>query len=466
MRRTAAALLAVGFGLAAAIGVAGPAMADSEPIATGGWPYRVVVSPDGSRVYATVALVGGGEVAVIDPATSTVLQHAPVGAEPIGLTTDSTGRWIYVANSGSNTISVLDADAGFAVAATIPTDAQPYEVWLSDDATLWVVNRAGASVQRFDVTDPGTPGAAVTIPMDQLPTGITGSPDGAYVFVSRSGGSLMSRISTADNSVVTSAGGLLDQAYTVEMFAGLVYATSWVAHEITVVDPDTLTRVGGFASDVVTRGMAMSPDGSRLYVALDGSASVRIIDPATLAVTPVPDPAPVTFAVRPNPDGVAVNPFTGDVFVGNHQGASVSRAGTPSIVAPVDVTVTDGETATFSTRFHATVDSYRWQVSRNGGASWTDIPGTEVPVYNYDTDPNPSYSLPATLADDGAQFRVVVDAVLFGGEVESDAAVLTVNEVLAPTGADAEELFTSLGVGAVLIAAGVLVRTRARLRRT
>ena len=112
--------------------------------------------------------------------------------------------------------------------------------------------------------------------------------------------------------------------------------------------------------------------------------------------------------------------------VTNTAGSATSNSATLTvneIVAPTitgqpsDLTVTEGQAATFSVTATGTAPlSYQWQ--RNG----SDIPGAT----------GAAYTIPATVAgDNGAMFRCVVTNT--AGSVPSDAATLTVNAAVAPS---------------------------------
>ncbi len=83
---------------------------------------------------------------------------------------------------------------------------------------------------------------------------------------------------------------------------------------------------------------------------------------------------------------------------------------------PQNATVIEGASASFAVVASGTSPSYRWQVSSNGGASWTDVgSGTTA-----------SLLVPAvTLADDGKQYRVIVSNGA-PSSVTSNAATLGV----------------------------------------
>ncbi len=63
--------------------------------------------------------------------------------------------------------------------------------------------------------------------------------------------------------------------------------------------------------------MAVNPGGN-VYVTNQGSNTVSVIDPATNTVTGSP------ITVGASPLGVAVNPVTGEVYVTNFAGDTVS----------------------------------------------------------------------------------------------------------------------------------------------
>jgi YVTN family beta-propeller protein len=70
----------------------------------------IALSPDGSRIYVTSSWTD--TVYVIGAQKLDVLQLIPTGFEPIGVVADRTGKTLYVANRLSNDISVIDLETG------------------------------------------------------------------------------------------------------------------------------------------------------------------------------------------------------------------------------------------------------------------------------------------------------------------------------------------------------------------
>src|SRR5579864_3287 len=79
-------------------------------VAVGRMPRGIAVSPDGRRLYITNAW--SDTVSVIDTTTLQVVQTLPTGPEPSGVVSDSNGTTLYVANRLSGDVSVIDLKSG------------------------------------------------------------------------------------------------------------------------------------------------------------------------------------------------------------------------------------------------------------------------------------------------------------------------------------------------------------------
>ncbi|HYW39222.1 MAG TPA: beta-propeller fold lactonase family protein [Terriglobales bacterium] len=73
-------------------------------------PRGITVSPDGTQIYVTNST--DDTVSVIDAATLRVTRTLPTGFEPAGVVSDRTGETLYVANRLSGDISVIDVKTG------------------------------------------------------------------------------------------------------------------------------------------------------------------------------------------------------------------------------------------------------------------------------------------------------------------------------------------------------------------
>jgi YVTN family beta-propeller protein len=83
---------------------------------------------------------------VIDTNTLKVVATIPVGQQPEDIAWSPDGRFAYVVNNGSNTVSVIDAMTNM-VTATIPTGAGPSSIAvLPDGHQAYVSNTDGGTL--------------------------------------------------------------------------------------------------------------------------------------------------------------------------------------------------------------------------------------------------------------------------------------------------------------------------------
>jgi 6-phosphogluconolactonase len=250
---------------------------------------------------AYVTTLGSGVFAYdIDPAGGalTPLQGSPfpAGNDGFGVTATPDRRHLYVSNYGSNTLSVFNiaANTGALTPAGSPV-ATPQPVLSAttpDGRFLYVANDGSpGSVSGFAIDSssgalspvPGSPVAAT----DPGPFGPVVSPDGRYLYVSNTGNSPASPGSVS--------------AYRIDQ------------------DTGALTEIGGspFTLQIAPGGVAMTPDGERLYVANGESGTISAFtrNADSGALTPISgSPFP---AGNGEPTGLAIGPDGSHIYSAN-----------------------------------------------------------------------------------------------------------------------------------------------------
>ncbi len=130
-------------------------------IGVGTTPSAVVVSPDGQRLY--VANTGSSTVSVINTATGQKIDANPsnifstdisVGSSPGALALSPDGKRLYVANTGSGTVSVINTDTYARIDANpsnifstdITVGSSPSALAFGSDGRLYVANRGSNTV--------------------------------------------------------------------------------------------------------------------------------------------------------------------------------------------------------------------------------------------------------------------------------------------------------------------------------
>ena len=111
-----------------------------------------------------------------------------------------------------------------------------------------------------------------------------------------------------------------------------VYVADYGGVSVSVIDASNNTVVATVTDLSQPAGVAVSPDGSRVYVANYGGGSVIVIDTSNNTVV-------ATVTVGTNPFGVAVSPDGSRVYVTNAGGGSVSVIDTSNNTVVATVTV-------------------------------------------------------------------------------------------------------------------------------
>jgi hypothetical protein len=134
-----------------------------------------------------------------------------------------------------------------------------------------------------------------------------------------------------------------------------------------------------------------------------------------------------TWYVEPfplNEDGSNLQPRTGIApeFPAQYFPNDFFPNNVPNSGHPESVTATEFRSATFgATVLAEPAANFQWQISTDGGSSWSDIDGETLPAYTVQE---------VSLDDDGNQYRVV--ASNSEGEVTSNAATLSVTPDTTP----------------------------------
>lgn len=262
--------------------------------------------------------------------------------------TVSAAPFAYIANSGSNTVSVIDG-ATNTVVATLPVGAVPGGVAVNG-THVYVANHEDSTVSVIKTTigSDGRPSFSVepgAIPVGALPSAVAVSADGTRAYVAAGDGTI-SVIDTATNMVVRvfSIGGALT-AVAINQAGTRLYATDAWSESLIVLDPNAPAGSNGVITAVYIgrelQGVAVNPSGTRVYVAAvqpsqDGGLWVVNTEPNTPGENTVVA-GPITVGLGPM--GVAVSPSGAFVYVANggERSVSVVYAKTNTVVETVAV---------------------------------------------------------------------------------------------------------------------------------
>ena len=306
----------------------------------------LILSPDGKILYAIDQ--ANFRVAAIDTATYEVMANYLVGRYPFGLSLSPDGNTLYVVNSGMfvyTPVEGYDPKAPRETGLDFPPFGFPSEE-ARDGVTIDGKKVEGLGdpnvVESFSLwaLDISNPQAAK--PLYKVKTGpLVGEEVNGY---EACGGSSPTAVTaTADKVFVSN-----EHTDTIAVFEA---ATGEMIKEISLIPTPELGALKG----VMPFGLALSPDGTRLYVSEAGINAVAVIDTEALAVLghfPVgwwPSMVRITADGKKllitNAKGYGSGPNAGPKFIATVDGTYVGRLmkGTLSILPlPVDSHLDEG----------------------------------------------------------------------------------------------------------------------------
>jgi YVTN family beta-propeller protein len=255
--------------------------------------------------------------------------------------TATAAPFAYVANSASDTVSVIDT-ATNSVVTTIAVGDNPAVVAITPDGTkAYVTNYQALTVSVIDIA---TNTVIETVDVGERSIGVAITPDGAKAYV-----------------IGTDTGG----------------GPGSGTNHVIVIDTATDTVSGRFPSGgdsslpdpADSWNVAITPDGSKAYVTNRRSQTVSVIETATESVTELIDIAGVPLSPAITPDGAKL-------YVGNDRGILASEDG-PAIVWVIDTatgtvskTITStaaGDDFDLAKRVHGVA------ITPNGAQAWVTL---------------------------------------------------------------------------------------------
>ena len=291
-------------------------------VRVGDGPTAVATDPRSGRVY--VANSGSLSVSVLDGATRQVVATVALPSRPWGVALNQrTGR-VYVTTAES-AVTVIDS-ATNAVSATIPVPSRPWGVAINHRANRVYVAMSDASVAVID----GERDAVVaSIPVPARPWAVAVIPETSRIYVTSQESGTLAVIDGQAASVVAQVDlGTRACGVATNPRANRVYVTSLETGSVTVVDGASNAVVDSFPTPATACGIAVNSQTSRVYVATQETGSVSVIDASSHDVIATRALFGPTRATEVLPNDIDVNPQGEGVYVVNKtSGALVAASG-------------------------------------------------------------------------------------------------------------------------------------------
>jgi mono/diheme cytochrome c family protein len=193
----------------------------------------VTLAAAASGMLGTAAGAAGPERRSTPPALAAF--RSPFDLELVG------DRWLVTANATSDSVSLLDREAGRVVDER-PVGTRPTAVAAAGDHAVLVIASEAGDVIRLEVRD-GRLVETARLHVGLEPRGVAVAPDGSTAFVTQSMGA-----------------------------------------RLAVVDPRSLAQLATVEVGRLPRGVAVAPDGATVAIACSAGAEIVLVDTAARAV--------------------------------------------------------------------------------------------------------------------------------------------------------------------------------------
>jgi phospholipase C len=255
----------------------------------------------GTHVYATGIV--SFTVAVVDPATHRLVASVKAGANPIGIARTGDGRKLYISNSGAGDVSVYDTTVG-KIVSSVAVGAYPHGLAASPDGRSVYVADTGPDTgpggsQTVSVIDTVSDTVAATWRTGLSPRWLAAAPDGRTLYAACADGvSVIDTGAGRARHLITEcarAGGLA-----VHPDGSRLYVVDTWHDCLSVIDTRTHREISRVRVGRTPWQVAVGPDGGRVYVTGSGDDTVTVLDAgsdrviATVGVHHVPTSLTVT----------------------------------------------------------------------------------------------------------------------------------------------------------------------------
>lgn len=267
-------------------------------------PRAVAVSPSGDRVYLVNPNTAGtlrnlrrpcGTVTVVDPHARSEVGRILVGWKPMGIAVDPDGERLYVANEGSNDVSIVDVRTA-AETSRVKVGKGPWAMACSGDR-LYVVN---ARNKTMSVVDTDARQVLDTVRTGGRPWSVVASPSGDRVYVSTNDSTVSAIDTRTLDTVATIEVGHHPVETSLNPSGTRLYAANRISQSITVIDTtelkairniqlSTLSQRQGIGFFAMSQGepvmpqpyaVGVSADGKRLLVAFWEAGTLAVLNAA------------------------------------------------------------------------------------------------------------------------------------------------------------------------------------------
>jgi 6-phosphogluconolactonase len=304
-----------------------------SPYTAGDGARSLALHPSGKFLYAANPGQNENDISLFtiasDGSLTEVLPRmsvAPNASLPQLLLMDTAGAFLYVANAGSNNISVFAVDSGSGALTAVANSpffvgSVPLNMQLTPSGNflfVTIASQSSGSIVGFSVNAGSLTQASLTATDGINPNGLAIDPSGTFLYTANSGSNSVSIFGIDSAGVLTEvqgsplAVGSVPVALILDPQGKFLYVANQGANNVTAYSinattglPDILTTsttTGTFATESSPSFLVADPDGKYLYVGNQGSsAGIQVFGVSSGTLT-----ALSTYGVGNTPSSIVV----------------------------------------------------------------------------------------------------------------------------------------------------------------
>jgi YVTN family beta-propeller protein len=268
---------------------------------------------------------GANKVSIIDTSTNKVIDTVSVSRKPLAITYNPSNNHVYVANTGSDTVSVIDTSRNNNIISNIaighfPGNSSSGLAYNSNNGNIYVSNIGSDSVSEIDAST-----NAVTSTIKQLfnPAGVAYDHVNSHVYITNKEANTVSVIDTSRNNkvIATIPVGKYPSAIIFDSDNGHVYVANTGSDNfrdtISVIDTSINKVIATISVGNGPNGITLDSSSGKIYVTNTFSNNISVIDDSENKVI-------TTISVGTNPYGIVYNPSNHHIYVANHGSNTIS----------------------------------------------------------------------------------------------------------------------------------------------
>jgi YVTN family beta-propeller protein len=229
-----------------------------------------------SRIY--VPNSGSNSVDVIDPVTFKVIDHFAVGQQPQHIVPSYDMKTLWVLDDQGNTLTKIDPATG-KKGEVVPV-ADPYNLYFTPNGEDAIV--AAEALHRLDFRDPHTMKMkfSLHVPCSGV-NHMDFSPNGRYLIASCEFDGKMLKVDVASRTILATlqfSGHAMPQDVRLSPDGTVFYVADMGVNGVHLVDGDHFSEISFLPTGKGTHGLYVSRDSKSLYISNRGEGSISVLD--------------------------------------------------------------------------------------------------------------------------------------------------------------------------------------------